>query len=61
LVKRAVEEERVNSSQRQPPFDFALIRRIVATSESHFLPGGVAVLTTIVPTGKRVPRLRLLA
>ena len=51
FVKRAVGEERVNSSQRQPPFALPRIFRIVATSESHCLPGGVAVLTTIAPSG----------
>lgn len=61
FANRAVGEVRVNSSQRQPPFAVPLIRRIVATSESQRLPGGVAVLTTIVPTGYRRTPLRLLA
>ena len=61
FTKRAVADPRVNSSQRQPPFAVPLIRRNVATSESQRLPGGVAVLTTIVPTGYRRTPLRLLA
>ena len=51
FVKRAVEEERLNSSQRQPPFVVPLTFRLVATSESQRFPGGVAVLTTIVQRG----------
>jgi len=61
FANRAVDDERVNSSQRQPPFVVPLILRMVATRESHCFPGGVAVLTTIVPTGNRAPVLRLLA
>ena len=51
FVNRAVDEERVNSSQRQPPFFVPLTLRMVATRESHFFPGGAAVLTMIVPAG----------
>ena len=51
FVNRAVDEERVNSSHRQPPFFVPLTLRMVATSESHFFPGSRAVLTMIVPTG----------
>jgi hypothetical protein len=51
LVKRACGDVRVNSSQRQPPFAVPETRRIAATSESQRLPGGLPVLTTIVPTG----------
>ena len=51
FVNRAVDDERVNSSQRQPPFVVPLTLRMVATRESHFFPGSIPVLTTIVPIG----------
>ena len=44
FVKRADGDERVNSSQRQPPLTLPLILRIVATSDSHFLPAGIPAL-----------------